>query len=116
MSIAGITLSRRTAFVALAALALPLAPALMSWSALAQEERGSIPGLTLTSNSPGELTISWGGPEPVPSDYRIAWAPVGGGLPLARGRRREGGRGNACPGGTARSHINTASRLNKIVT
>ncbi len=36
--------------------------------------RGSIENLRLSSENPGELTITWDLPEPVPSDYRISWA------------------------------------------
>ena len=35
---------------------------------------GSIENLRLSSENPGELTITWDLPEPVPSDYRISWA------------------------------------------
>ncbi|MCY3506754.1 MAG: hypothetical protein OXH41_11375, partial [Chloroflexi bacterium] len=54
----------------LAAIGLLLATALMAGGLSAQEaERGSIPGLTLTSDTPGELVISWSDPDPAPSDY-----------------------------------------------
>ena len=41
---------------------------------MAQEERGSISGLTLASENPGELVVSWETPDPEPTDYRISWA------------------------------------------
>ena len=58
--------STMMAIMAIAALALALA--LSSAHLMAQEEPGAMPGLTLTSENPGELVISWNGPEPAPSD------------------------------------------------
>ena len=37
-------------------------------------EPGTITGLTLTSDAPGALTVSWHAASPVPTDYRIDWA------------------------------------------
>ena len=37
-------------------------------------EPGTITGLTLTSDAPGTLTVSWETASPVPTDYRIDWA------------------------------------------
>ena len=37
-------------------------------------EPGTITGLTLTSDAPGALTVSWDAASPVPTDYRIDWA------------------------------------------
>ena len=45
--------------------------------AMAQTERGTIQSLTLTSDSPGTLTVSWNAASPVPTDYRIDWAKSG---------------------------------------
>ena len=42
----------------------------------AQATDGTITGLTLTSDSPGILTVSWDTPSPAPTDYRVRWAPV----------------------------------------
>ena len=36
--------------------------------------RGALTGLTLSSESPGQLVISWDAPDPAPTDYRVAWA------------------------------------------
>lgn len=63
------------AVVGLAAAVALLATLVSGVPALAQEERGSVPGLTLTSDNPGELVISWEKPSPDPSDYRISWTP-----------------------------------------
>ena len=40
----------------------------------AQESRGAITGLTLTSDAPGTLTVSWDAASPTPTDYRVDWA------------------------------------------
>ena len=37
-------------------------------------EPGTITGLTLTSDVPGTLTVSWETASPTPTDYRIDWA------------------------------------------
>ena len=42
--------------------------------AQAQDANGAITGLTLTSDSPGTLVVSWDMPSPAPSDYRVDWA------------------------------------------
>ena len=43
-------------------------------SAQAQTADGTITGLTLTSDSPGTLTVSWDAASPTPTDYRVDWA------------------------------------------
>ena len=45
--------------------------------AQAQDANGAINGLALSSDSPGELTVSWDMPSPAPSDYRVDWAKSG---------------------------------------
>ncbi|WP_419945213.1 fibronectin type III domain-containing protein [Candidatus Poriferisodalis sp.] len=35
---------------------------------------GEIGGFVVSSGAPGELTISWSTPDPVPDDYRVMWA------------------------------------------
>ena len=40
----------------------------------AQETNGAITGLTLTSDTPGTLTVSWDTASPAPTDYRVDWA------------------------------------------
>ena len=40
----------------------------------AQESNGAITGLTLTSDAPGALTVSWDAASPTPTDYRVDWA------------------------------------------
>ena len=57
---------------------LALTTALFIGQAAAQEQDGAIPELTLGSESPGELAISWDAPESndsTLSDYRAAWTP-----------------------------------------
>ena len=43
-------------------------------SARAQGDDGAITGLTLTSDAPGTLTVSWDTASPTPTDYRVDWA------------------------------------------
>ena len=67
--------SRILAITTLAVLAAAItALALGSFTAQAQNDRGAVPNLQLSSASPGELTITWDSPNPVPADYRLRWA------------------------------------------
>ena len=43
----------------------------------AQGNNGAITGLTLTSDTPGTLTVSWDTTSPVPTDHRVDWAKTG---------------------------------------
>ena len=43
----------------------------------AQGNNGTITGLTLTSDTPGTLTVSWDTTSPVPTDHRVDWAKTG---------------------------------------
>ena len=43
-------------------------------SAQAQTDNGTITGLTLSSDTPGALTVSWDPASPTPTDYRVDWA------------------------------------------
>ena len=47
--------------------------AFSSFTAQAQSQ-GAVPNLQVSSASPGELTITWDSPNPVPADYRLRWA------------------------------------------
>ena len=38
------------------------------------ESHGAITGLTLASDAPGTLTVSWDAASPTPTDYRVDWA------------------------------------------
>ena len=38
------------------------------------QDNGAITGLTLTSDTPGALTVSWEAASPTPTDYRVDWA------------------------------------------
>ena len=88
------------AIIGVAALALVLA--LSSAHLMAQEEPGAIQGLTLTSENPGELVISWNVPSETPSDYRISWAPSS---ETHAGWKDENTsvKGNSYPGGSSSS-------------
>ena len=67
-----------------------------------QAAGGAMTGVTLTSGSPGTLTVSWNTPSPAPTDYRLRWAPVGSGYLSWKGTN-ETDRGNAYPAGDATS-------------
>ena len=58
--------------------------------------------LQLSSANPGELTISWTGPIPAPSDYRVIWAKQDLDFPSYKAAN-EANRGNEYPGGTETS-------------
>ena len=64
--------------------------------AQAQQADGAISGLTLTTDSPGTLVVSWNAPSPAPSDYRMSWAPVESDH-LSWTEDNETDRGNAYP-------------------
>ncbi len=70
--------------------------------AQAQAADGAMTGVTLTSGSPGTLTVSWNTPSPAPTDYRLRWAPVGSGY-LSWKDDNETDRGNSYPAGDATS-------------
>ena len=44
------------------------------FSSVQAESHGAITGLTLTSEAPGTLTVSWEATSPIPTDYRVDWA------------------------------------------
>ena len=67
-----------------------------------QAADGAMTGVTLTSDSPGTLTVSWNTPSPAPTDYRLRWAPVGSDH-LSWKNTNETDRGNAYPAGDATS-------------
>ena len=77
--------------------------------ALAQNEDGAITTLTLTSDTPGEIEISWEAPEPAPSDYRIRWTPDGEAYPSYKDDN-QADRGNEYPGGDETSLTLTGLR------
>ena len=41
---------------------------------------GSVSGVRVWSDSPGVLRVAWSVPDPVASDFRVRWAPVGEGF------------------------------------
>ena len=51
-----------------------LSAGFMNATAQAQSSRGAITGLTLASDAPGTLTVSWDAASPTPTDYRVDWA------------------------------------------
>ena len=72
----------------------------LAGTAEGQAERGAIPSLTLDSNEPGQLVITWETPDPVPTDYRIRWANTSMGFP-SYNAPNEPERGNSHPAGDA---------------
>ena len=44
------------------------------FSSVQAESHGAITGLTLSSDTPGALTVSWEAASPTPTDYRVDWA------------------------------------------
>ena len=71
-------------------------------TAQAQNDKGAVPNLRLSSPSAGQLTIAWDAPEPAPSDYRIVWAKQDLDF-LSYRAANEANRGNEYPGGTETS-------------
>ena len=70
--------------------------------AQAQAARGAMTGVTLTSDSPGALTVSWDTPSPAPTDYRVRWASAESDY-LTWTADNETDRGNSYPAGDATS-------------
>ena len=66
--------SWRSIFLSVMLLAAIIFGALYVEVAQAQEVDGAITGLTLTSDAPGTLTMSWDAASPNPTDYRVDWA------------------------------------------
>ena len=66
--------SWRSIFLSVMLLAAIIVGALYVEVAQAQGVDGAITGLTLTSDAPGSLTVSWDAASPTPTDYRVDWA------------------------------------------
>ena len=66
--------SWRLVLMAVILLAAATTSGLYMGTVLAQSSRGAITGLTLTSDAPGTLTVSWEAASPTPTDYRVDWA------------------------------------------
>ncbi len=64
--------------------------------------RGTISGLSLSSDEPGSLSIAWNAPDLAPTDYRVVWAPVGDGFPSWKDENTAD-KGNSYPDGDATS-------------
>ena len=65
--------------------------------AMAQNAGGAIGSLTLTSNTPGEIEVSWEAPSLAPSDYRMRWTPEGEAFPSYTDAN-QADQGNSYPG------------------
>ena len=88
---------------ALSALALLLlAVVWFSPVGVSGQASGKISNLQVSSDTPGDLTISWDTPAPAPSEYRVRWAVEGLGW-LSYKKANEANRGNEYPAGDATS-------------
>ena len=94
----GSLLRRLATPFSLVALAVLLSVTAAVPTAVAQNAPGAVTNLNLSSESPGELTISWTAPEPPPSDYRLSWAEQGLAF-LSYQDLNESNRGNEYPDG-----------------
>ena len=61
-------------FIAIMLLAAAVTSGLYIATTVQAESHGAITGLTLTSNAPGTLTVSWESASPTPTDHRVDWA------------------------------------------
>ena len=68
----------------------------LAGNAHAQAGSDVIPSITLDSNQPGQLVITWATPEQTPTDYRIRWANTNLGFP-SYSATNEAERGNEYP-------------------
>ena len=97
--------SNKPALWLLAAALTILAVTILATSAMtapapahAQAGSGAIPSITLESNEPGKLVITWATPDPTPTDYRLSWAHSSLGF-LSYKNPNEAQRGNLYPDG-----------------
>ena len=61
-------------FIAVMLLAAAVTSGLYIATVQAESNNGTITGLTLTSDAPATLTVSWDAASPTPTDYRVDWA------------------------------------------
>ena len=59
--------------LAVAAVLASVAAAALGFLPVFAQEEGAVSGLTLTSNTPGTLAMSWDIPDQTPTDYRVNW-------------------------------------------
>ena len=60
--------------LAVAAVLASFAAAALGFPPVFAQEEGAVSGLTLTSDAPGTLAMSWDVPDQTPTDYRVNWA------------------------------------------
>ena len=70
----------------------------LTGTAQAQGASGAIPSINLTSDTPGEIEVSWTAPSLAPSDYRLSWTPDGEAYPSYKDAN-QADRGNTYPKG-----------------
>ena len=61
-------------FIAVMLMAAAVTSGLYIATTVQAESHGAITGLTLSSDTPGALTVSWEAASPTPTDYRVDWA------------------------------------------
>ena len=66
----------------------------------AQDDRGAIGNLSVSSPGPGQLAVAWSAPSETPTDYRVRWAPAGQDY-LSFSEPNTSERGSAYPTGTS---------------
>ena len=66
----------------------------------AQDDRGAIGNLSVSSPDPGQLAVAWSAPSETPTDYRVRWAPSGQDY-LSFSEPNTSERGSAYPTGTS---------------
>ena len=69
----------------------------LTGNAHAQAGSDVIPSITLDSNQPGQLVITWETPEQAPTDYRVRWANTSLGFPVLQRFQRSTERANVYP-------------------
>ena len=62
------------ALLTMAVVAVHLTAYVPALLAMAQTQHDAIPFVSLASDAPGQLTVTWEAPELAPTDYRIRWA------------------------------------------
>ena len=66
----------------------------------AQDDRGAVSNLSVSSPNPGQLVVAWSAPSETPTDYRVRWAPSGQDY-LSFSEPNTSERGSAYPTGTS---------------
>ena len=106
---------RRLSWLALAAIAAAAVAVLFDFSPAPASDppEGAMPNPQLTSDAPGEITLSWDAPAPLPDDYRLMWSEDSlKFLPVSE--PNEVGRGNEFPSGAVDGTARTSYTLSGL--